>query len=532
MENYPLNHANNPANFAELLSRSKEYYGTKDMFRENDGDGVKATSAQEFERLVYSIGSAFLDMGLLDGKVALIGDPSVDWIAVYFATVTGGGVIVPMDRELPENEIANILCGSGAGAVVFSPSMAAVMDSIKPRLDGGVRYICTGGGPGNLDETAQRGIDLGFDAYLAVQTDPEALATLLYTSGTTGKSKGVMLSQKNILQCARGANELFDIHDVSMLVLPLHHSYGFALGIVQAIAHGTTICVSGSPRRFFQNLLLFAPESMFLVPAYVELIYKRTQAYLKEAGLAADDAAAIKKFLGGNLTLLICGGAPLPKFYCGAMRGMGVTLIEGYGITECSPLVSVNRERYYADGSVGIPITCCEVSIRNEDSGGEGEIWVRGGNVMLGYYNNESATAEVMDGDWFDTGDIGHVDGGGFLYITGRKKNLIVLSNGKNVYPEEIEDYLLAGVPQIKEAVVYAREESGVGETVLRAELFLDEALCSGLSENELRGVLDAGIYEVNKALPGYKQVCGYDIRESEFEKTTKKSIKRFAATK
>lgn len=541
--------------FRDLLTASGKVYDGRDMFREKDGNGVANTTVAQFEALVNALGASLLERGLLGGgKVAIIGENSVKWMAAYFAVVCGGGVTVPIDKELPAEEIANIIRDSGAKAVVYSPTFAEIMQQIAPGLPEVQAFI----GMGRQEEggkflrfdalAGQGGVSPEKDRYCSIQTKTDEMCALLYTSGTTGKSKGVMLTQKNILDCAGGILELIEHGQVSLSVLPIHHSYEFSVDIVSSIMDGATICFNDSLRYFMQNLQLFRPEYMYVVPAFAEMIYAKIWANAKAQGREESLRALIKKSnaereqgidnravyfkdikdaLGGNLELIISGGAPLAAFYSKAFRDMGILLLQGYGITECSPLVSVNPDWGNVDGSIGLPISCCDVKIEDKDDEGNGEIWVRGTNVMLGYYNNPAATAEVMDGEWFNTGDIGYIDDDGYIFITGRKKNLIVLSNGKNVYPEEIEDYLKR-IPYIKEVVVYAPAKDGVGEDRLVAEIFVDEAYTARHSADEIFRSLEADIAGVNKTLPVFKQVHDFHIRDKEFEKTTKKSIKRF----
>jgi len=539
--------------FRDLLSDGKKEYDGRDMFREKSGSDVVNITPAQFEKLVDAFGSSLLELGILDGKIALIGETSVKWLASYFAAVCGGGVIVPIDKELPQDEIANIIGDSGAQAVVFSPTFKDIMKSIEPLIPA-VKYFIgmaetdEEGSFLSFDRLAAHGDEAGTDKYSAIETDNKKMCSLLYTSGTTGKSKGVMLSQKSILECGRGAKELFSQGPTCLSVLPIHHSYEFTLGIITSMMNGSTICINDSLRYFFQNLQLFKPTCIYVVPAFVEMMYAKISAATKTEGAAEDLDALIAKsnkereegtdnrakhfkyakdMLGGNLELIVCGGAPLSAYYSKTFRDMGITLLQGYGITECSPLVSVNSDRGNVDGSTGLPISCCDVKIKHGDSEGNGEIWVKGDNVMLGYYGNPGATAEVMDGEWFNTGDIGYIDGDGYLFITGRKKNLIVLSNGKNVYPEEIEDYLKR-IPYIKEVVVYAPSDDGIKEERLVAEIFVDEAYGKKHSREETAKNLEADIAEVNKTLPVFKQVHDFHLRDKEFEKTTKKSIKRF----
>lgn len=555
MAHYALHETEQSKNFRELLENCTAYYGELTIFVEKNAEGgTTEYSAAEFRDMVFAFGAALMKRGLLDGgRVAVLGETSVRWIAAYFAVVAGGGVVVPTDKELPEGELANVINDSGTGALVFSAALKDTVEAIKTKIPAVKEFIClqkTDGYP-SFDELAAEGQANGLDAYLSISTDENALCSLLYTSGTTGKSKGVMLSQKNILRAAQGGNQLFQTGKRLLSVLPIHHSYEFTHGIVESITNGATVCINDSPRYFLQNLQLFRPDTAFLVPAYVEMIYKKIWANAKEAGTEDQLRALIEKSrsemakgednraiyfksirdaLGGNLTLIPTGGAPLSAFYSQAFFDLGILLLQGYGITECAPLVSVNRNHFNKHGSVGLPIGCCEVRITDKDEDGDGDIWVRGDNVMLGYYKNPEATAEVMDGEWFNTGDVGYLDEDGFLYITGRKKNLIVLSNGKNVYPEEIEEYLYK-IQYIKEVIVYAIVEDGM-ETRLHAEIFVDDAGRQGRDDAQLLADLAKDIEDVNRSLPSYKQVHDFALRKDEFEKTTKRSIKRFTIKK
>jgi len=540
--------------FRELLEGCGEAYQGRPIFREMADSKIKDISCGAFTCLVDRLGAAFLELDLLgSGRIAVIGETSVKWIAAYFAAVCGGAVIVPVDKELPVDEMAYILNDSEVRAIVYSPTMRDEMEQLE-KLVPGIRYFIAMEGQ---EESANwRSFDLLVNdvsekkiaEYKAIPQDRDAVSTLLYTSGTTGKSKGVMLCQRNILSVTAGGLMLLDIGDTCLSVLPIHHSLEFSHGIVMMIQNGTTISIGRGIRHFMDDIRLFQPNAVFLVPAFVErmefLVWKDAgQRGGKEAleSLMEKSAAQlengidrrkeyfreINELFGGNLALLLCGGAHLPAEKMKRFRDWGIPLVTGYGLTECSPLVAVNGNRYYKDGSVGLPIPCNEVEIREIDENGEGEIWVRGENVMLGYYRNEAATdAAVVDG-WFDTGDLGHVDEEGYLFITGRKKNLIVLSNGKNIYPEEVEEYF-KGILYLKEIIVYA-PESGEKKDMLCAEVYVDEAFRAEQGDDDATARLKADMAEINKGLPAYKQVHHVILRDTMFEKTTKNSIKRFS---
>ncbi len=540
--------------FKAMLDGCGAHYGTRPLFREKAGDGIKDTDCEAFTRLVNRLGAAFLGLGLLDGgKIAVIGETSVKWVATYFAAVCGGAVIVPVDRELPVDEMAYILNDSEAKAIIYSPTMRDEMEQLERTVPGMQYFIGMEAEDENhkwrsMDALVADVPDADIAAYTAIPQDRDALSTILYTSGTTGQSKGVMLCQKNILSAAIGGLKLFQVGKTSMSILPIHHVFEMTHGIVEMIINGTTICISDSLRYFLQNLQLFQPEAMFVVSAYVEMMYKKIWAGAQADGKAGqlekliehsnellaqgtDKRAELFQFIrdafGGKLSMLLCAGAPLDAMYVKFFREIGILLLQGFGLTETSPLVSANRNEYIVDASAGAPIYCCEVKILDPDENGEGEVLVKGDQVMLGYYKNEQATAEVFMDGWFHTGDMGRIDDAGLLYITGRKKNVIILSNGKNIYPEEIEGYYLH-IPYVKEIIVYA-PASGEKKDQLCAEVFLEEAFREEMGDIKALDSLSKDIAEINKQLPGYKQVHNVALRDTMFEKTTKKSIKRHA---
>ena len=552
MENYPNYPLRNEKNMRTMLASAKEAYGGRDMLRVRTKEKtVRGIGAEEFLRDMNALGNALLGLGLADAHIAVVGPTSYEWLLTYYAVLCGVGVIVPVDKELPDDEIANILEDSGAQALVFSPEYGDTVENIRGGLPGVKYYIDMHAGEEGKGTHGFRKLIREAEArgYEQREIDENAMSALLYTSGTTGKSKGVMLTQKNILSASEGGLSLLDLGQVCMSVLPVHHSFESTHGITMMIQNGTTICVNDSLRHFMQNLQLFKPDTLCLVPLFVEMMHRKIWQNAERDGQADALRGLLRKSneelrrgednrgkyfkkihdaFGGNLKLIICGGAPLSARLMREFREFGILLLNGYGITECAPLVSVNKNRYYCDGAVGIPIACCDVKVENADEDGDGEIWVKGPNVMLGYYKNEEGTKEVMKDGWFNTGDIGRIDGGGFLHITGRKKNLIVLSNGKNIYPEEIEEYLMR-IPYIKEVVVYAPLTDGLNETELCAEIFVAEEYSAGRSAREIEETLEKDISAVNKTLPTYKHIGRFHVRDREFEKTTKKSIKRFA---
>lgn len=535
-------------NLRSMLFHAHSSYGNRDMLRIRTEDRqVKGIKHETFMRDMNAFGNALLGLGLAGKKIAVIGPTSYEWLVSYFSVVCGVGAIVPIDKELQDDEIAGILRESEAECVIFADEYLDTMKNIRSSVQGVRHYINMNGRPDAFSEsfyglTGQKA-QYGYEEREIGETE---MCALLFTSGTTGKSKGVMLTHKSILAAAEGGLAYLEIGKVCLSVLPVHHSFECTHGIVMMIENGTTICINNSLRYFADNLKLFRPDAVFLVPLFIErLEYMiRKEERQKEGGEEAFMAllqksrkelsrgednrpeyfAGVRELFGGNLSLLLCGGAPLSKRLMKLFRELGILLVTGYGITECSPLVSVNGNRAFKDGSVGRPIPCCEVKIAEKDENGEGEILVRGENVMLGYYKDEAATSKALQDGWFRTGDLGHIDSEGYLFITGRKKNLIVLSNGKNIYPEEIEDFIRQRIPSILEIVVYAPLEEGMNERVLAAEVYLGGGPERALAEKTLAQELA----EVNRALPVFKRIQKIHVRDTEFEKTTKKSIKRF----
>ncbi len=554
MENYAYNNFLEVSDLKDLLSKTAAKYGEKDAFRFKSGGGVESKTYKEFLKDVNALGTALLTEGFAGKKIALLGETSYEWMISYFAVTCGVGAVVPIDKELPDAEIANVIADSGAAAVIFSATFEQTVQAIREK---GVRYIpmypcdadwiCPG-----LLELLQLGASLvenGDRVYIDAKIDPDALTSLIYTSGTTGKSKGIMLTHRSITAASSGGLALLDLGSVCLSVLPCHHSFECTHGIVMMLQSGLTICINDSMRFFMQNLQLFQPDTICLVPLFLKNMHKKIWEMAAAKGITDQLRGAILKSnellsqgidkrdeffadiqgaFGGKLKLIISGGAPLPADLMRAFREFGILVLNGYGTSECSPLISVNRNRYYKDGSVGVPIACCEVKIENPDENGDGEVWVSGPNVMLGYYKNEEATRDVMRDGWLNTGDVGHMEGD-FLFLTGRSKNVIVLSNGKNIYPEEIEDTLLAAIPLIREVVVYAGRASEGSETELAAEVYPNFDSMPDADEAALSAALQKEFARINRTLPLFKQVRHFSIRKDEFPKTTKKSIKRFS---
>ena len=520
---------------------------------------IDVTYAQ-FDDMMDAIGTSFFAMGLGGRHIAVIGDTSPEWIATYLATVNGGGVIIPLDRELSHDEIGNFLKRAEASAVVFSPRFRELFKSLADSSD--ISYFIEIGNE-DFDDSRfvstatliERGMALledGYSDFTDFVSDVENDAAILFTSGTTGTSKGVLLTQANIVAAINGSISMleFSPEDVLLSVLPVHHTYEMTCGILTPLTVGATVCINDSLKYLIKNFKLFKPSVLILVPQFVTTVYKRiwdtaikngkdkqlklgvsVSNLLKKARIDITKPlfAEVTSAFGGRLRKVVCGGAALSSDYVRGFNDLGINLVQGYGITECAPLISVCPFHWNKYGSVGLAIPGLEVRIDREGDEREGEIVVRGKNVMRGYYKDEELTAQVLDSDgWFKTGDIGYVDSDGFIYITGRKKNIIILDNGKNVFPEELEEYVYRS-PLVAECVVVGKELEG-GETVICAQIYPDFAKAEEMGIDGLENIkntLKEYVQTLNKSLPLFKQIRSVEIRKSEFDKTTTKKIKR-----
>ena len=557
----------------DLVETSAELYGDKILYIYKRGEARYSFSYNDYRRDLYRLGEGMSRIGLMGGTVAVIGESCPEYMTAYIAAVSGGGVIVPLDRDLGHAEIARFADLSGAEAVFYTEQFNDVLPSLAEQMPQ-VRYfipIAPAEGSDTTDGSSSAGdaVILPYSELLALgdkameegdrsfldydcTADMSQMSALLFTSGTTGTSKGVMLSHANLVASVNAASRgtIFGPDNTFVDLLPMHHSYEITCGHLGAANLGGTVYINDSLKNTLRSITTFKPDSLIVVPLYVETMHKRIWAEIARKGMTRRVRALMKASsamhragidirrklfkqildgLGGNLRYIICGGAPLSPELVRDFDAFGIEICEGYGITECSPLIAVNRHGKVRLRSVGQPVDNCEVRIADPSADGTGEIEARGRNVMLGYFGNEEATAEVFTEDgWFRTGDVGYMDADGYIYITGRKKNIIILSNGKNIFPEEIEEHLYTS-PLIGECVVIGRKNSA-GDTRITAVIYpSDEAAeLEGKSEEEKLALIRDAVNTINRSLPVYKQVRDVELRSEEFEKTTTRKIKRF----
>lgn len=548
----------------DMVQSSAEMYGEDPAFLVKDvprGD-YRPISYVQFKDDIDALGTKLMELGLKDKKVALIGENSYKWVVSYLAVVNGTGVIVPLDKELTGIEIHNLLDRAKVDAIIFSGKMAGKVSEVIADIDGidirinmdaaeDLREIMSWD---RLLQEGQAQLAAGDCRFIDAVIDREAMCALLFTSGTTGLSKGVMLSHKNISANVYNMSKYVKIRRPGggLSVLPMHHTYELTCHVFTAIYQGVFVAICEGLRYIQPNLKESRATVMLGVPIVFETMHKKVWKQAEASGAAKkmkrmmnlakktrlyNNQETMRKIfskihssLGNNISLFIAGGAAINPDVIRDYEALGIPMIQGYGMTENAPIIAVNRDYYSKADSVGKPMPGTEVRIIGQDENGVGEIICRGPSVMIGYYDNSEATAEVLKDGWLYTGDYGRLDEDGFLYICGRKKTVIVTKNGKNIFPEEIE-LLLAEQPYIEEVLVYGTIDKRDGDVVVKAEVYPNyDVIKDQLGELTEEGILDViknSIEEVNDKMSVYKRVKRFKIRETEFEKTTTRKIKR-----
>lgn len=569
MKNIPLYEVRQIKDLKDMLESSTKLFGVKPAFlsKPKGSDKYEPISYFQYKSDVEAFGTALIDIGLSNKKIALIGENRYEWAVSYLATVNGTGIIVPLDKELPSHEVKNLLTRAECSAIIFSGHISDKVVSALEGLDFIEYAICMDDYEGiSLEDSKiltfsnllNQGKDLlasGDRRFIDSEVDAEKMNFLLFTSGTTDFSKAVMLSHKNICANLMAMCSMLYIgdKDTFLSVLPIHHTYECTCGFLCQIYRGSTIAFCEGLRHIPKNLKETHTTIMLGVPLIFESMYKRIwdQAakdpqklkklkmgikisnFLKMFGIDITKKlfAQVHETFGGSLKLFISGAAGIDPLVAKGFRDLGIYLVQGYGLTECSPIVGLNRDVDSKDDAAGLPLPGLEVKIDNPNSEGIGEIIVRGPSVMIGYYHNEEATNDVLKDGWFYTGDLGYIDNDKFIHITGRKKNVIVTKNGKNVFPEEIET-LLNRSPHVLESMVVGKNDTD-GDVIISAVIVpnmdnLSSTLGVDPKEEEIRNLLQSHIREVNHNLVLYKHIRDFSIRDTEFEKTTTKKVKRY----
>ena len=539
-----------------LVEWAAETYPTRNAYsyriKPTDKD-VQTVTFPQLRDDVRALASKLLKMGVEGKHCVLIGKFSYEWVLTYFSVLSAGGVLVPLDRDWTEND----LCETAVRAdISFLFCDGDIEDKAKYIAENTTLYhshICLlSEGENSLTSLLNEGRDeyeKDSDPYFDTVLDPDRLALLVFTSGTTGKGKGVMLNQKAILSDLAAIIPYIDFSQKTVGVLPPHHTYGSSVMLIGHAMIGSEIYISSGIRYITKELKEQKPGHLCLVPLYLETFYRKIKANIKEQGkeklvtnmmkmsngmlkvgidIRSKLFSAIREAFGGEVKMIISGGAPINPEILHFFEGIGISTLNGYGITECAPIVAVNRSRRSVEGSVGPVLDIDTIKIDEPNEDGEGEICVKGDNVMLGYYKDEEATKDAMTEDgYFRTGDFGKMDGD-VLFITGRKKNLIILSNGKNVYPEEIENELVA-VPGVIDIIVYeGQSKRGVEHNQIVAEIYPDKEYLEKNGIEDAYAHLKPYVDNYNRTAVPYKKIGVFKVRTEEFPKNTLRKIMRF----
>lgn len=535
----------------DIINNSNNKYKDAIAIQEKKNKKIVSYTYGQLRDDVYALGTKLIDMGLKDKHIAIVGENSYNWIVSYLAIITGVGVAVPLDKELDSEQISKLLEKGDASAVLFSKGFLSSIDEIIENsklefaacLNDTDKYTDVQ----TLINEGRQLINEGSTVYEDSIVNVNELNVIMFTSGTTGFNKGVMISQNNLLVNIEQSCKAFGIYHKTVAVLPFHHIYENVCGMIAPITVGMTLFINDSLKYLSKDLKLAQPELEIMVPLFLETMEKSIRAQLKRMNLEKTFENSIKfsnfllKFgidlrrllfrkvhanFGGKLKAIVCGGAALKPELITFFGDIGITIHNGYGITECTPLISVNLNKKGDHFSVGKIFSSCQVKIDNKNEEGIGEILVKGPNVMMGYYKDDESNEKSFTNGWFRTGDYGSIDADENLAICGRKKNLIVLSNGKNVHPEELEGYIYEMMPYVKESLVYI-DKNKKGSEVISTYVYLDQDFSSGKSLEELESILKEDLKKVNKKLPSFKKIQHIYIKEEEFEKNSSKKIIR-----
>lgn len=567
-----------PQNYTTI---KEMFLGSIDKYANEVGFLEKRPGYKEFRNITYkefgedviALGTALVEkLGLEGERIAVIGENSYEWAVSYFSVACGAGIVVPIDKELPSNEIENLVRRSEAKAIFYSPRKRDTIEEVK-KAKTNLKYFIElypteDKSPINIDEENHTIDELiecgkGMDSkrYLDIKIDPEEFRILLFTSGTTQEAKGVMLTNRNIMSNLHAAIKLVHLYDGDRFfsVLPLHHSYESSIGMMIPIYNGLSIAYAGGLKSIANDLKETKPTIMLVVPALIENLVKKINREIDKKGKTKLVDCVIKATnmlgslgwkmkkellkdvhaaLGGRVRLVVSAAAPIDPAVGKRLEDFGIMFVQGYGLTETSPLAALVPFDNRKVASVGIAASCCEIKINEPNEEGIGEVFIKGENVTQGYYKNDLETAKAITDGWFHSGDLGYFDKDGFLYLTGRSKNLIITGNGKNVYPEEIET-LINKIGYVNESMVYAKPDpKDKNEQIIAVKVTLDDAYLKEKfgdnipSDDELHELVWQEIKEVNHTLVPYKWVKELEIKKEDFVKTTTMKIKRYEEMK
>ena len=548
----------------DMLNQTGEVYGdrTAYIFKTEEKGKFRTITHKEFRENINALGTTLIQMGLKDKRIAVISENRYEWELSYLAVAAGVGVIVPLDKALPDNELESLILRSQVEAIIYSSKYDAIMNTLREKKNTNLKYFISMDLEENkqgiyaekaLVEKGKKLLADGNKTYIDAKIDAEKMGIMLFTSGTTAMSKAVMLSHKNLVTNVMDIIQRFDLTDEDRFLsfLPLHHVFECTVGFLYPISIGGSIAFCEGVKHMAENIKEFEITAMISVPAVFDIIYRKVMKAIEKKGKLAnlEKGKKVSQFLlkmkidlrkqlfkevheslGPKLKLVVTGGAALDPETEKGFNDLGFDVEQGYGLTETAPVIAAETPKCRRLGSIGKKFPSVEVKIDDPDEEGVGELMAKGPSIMLGYYENEEATKSALESDgWFHTGDLARIDKDGYIYISGRKKSVIVLNNGKNVFPEEIET-LLNKVEGIKETFVYEKKEDD-GDVKVCVEIVYDKELIKDLyhieGEENIKEFLWDKVKEVNKLMPKYKYVREMVITEEPLIKTTTLKIKR-----
>ena len=551
-------------NLKEMISESNAKFANRPAFYV-DGDNLEEArkiTYQEFYHDINSLGTALIEMGLKGKRIAVIGENRYEWEVAYLAICCGTGIVVPLDKALPINEIESLIIRSEVEAIFYSSKYDEDMAKIQKQGNTKLKYFISMDLEKNdfnkysQKEILSKGRELleqGNREFLDSQINHEEMNIMLFTSGTTNQSKAVMLSHKNLCTNVIDIGNVFEINETDRFLsfLPLHHTFECTVGFLYPLSVGCSIIFSKGVRHIADELKNFKITAIICVPVVFEKMYDKLMKAIEEKGKLPTVKKGIKlsnallkvgidirkklfkeihENLGGCIRIMVAGGAALDPEKEKGFWDLGFNLLQGYGLTETSPVISAELTKQKRLGSIGKKLPSVQVNIDQPNENGIGELLVKGDSVMMGYYNNEEANKEVFTGNgWFRTGDLARIDKDGYIYMTGRKKFVIVLKNGKNVYPEEIET-LINKSDLVNESMVFGMP-AGDGDVTLAVKIFYNkeyiESTFGNIIEEEIREKIWNWVKEVNKTMPKYKYIKKLFLTDEELVKTTTLKVKR-----
>ncbi len=547
----------------DMLKKSGEKYGNRPayIFKTKEPGKFREITHKEFRDEINALGTKLIDLGLKDKRIAVISENRYEWAVDYLAIATGTGIVVPLDKSLPDNEIESLIIRSEVEAIFYSNKYDSIMNKIKEEGNTQLKYFISmdlekeENGIKSQKELTQEGKKLledGNREFIDAKIDNEKMGIMLFTSGTTAMSKAVMLSHKNICSNLMDITSVIKVteEDRFLSFLPLHHTFECTVGFLYPISTGGAIAFCDGIRHIAENIKEYQITAMISVPILFEAMYKKIMKSIEKKGKLETVKKGIKisnfllKFgidirrklfkeihqnLGGKVRLFVSGGAALDPEAEKGFNDLGVNMYQGYGLTESSPVIAAEDDKYRRLGSIGKAFPSLEVKILEPDEDGIGELVAKGPSIMLGYYNNEEATKETLEGEWLHTGDLAKIDKDGYIFISGRKKFVIVLKNGKNIFPEELET-LVNKIDGVKESFVYGKPEED-GDYKICAKIVYDKDMVKEVygtdAKKELKDILWKEVKKVNKEMPAYKYIRDIVITDKELIKTTTQKTKR-----